>query len=137
MSRQHRASIRVAVTAALSAVVLAGCSSGNEDDVTQVAEQLHARLAEDDGLAACDLLADDVQEELAEAGGSSCAVAVAAAGIPDSGRVVDVHVYGTAAQVRYDDDVVFLAELDDGWRVTAAGCTPEADRPYDCTIQGG
>jgi hypothetical protein len=130
------------LTAAAALVILmtlSGCSSGNENAVTQAAEQLHASLRSNDGAAACDLLSDDVRQELAESQGSSCATAVVEAGLPDSGRVADVKVYGTSAQVRYDDDedVVFLGEFPDGWKVTAAGCSAEADAPYDCQVQGG
>jgi hypothetical protein len=116
---------------------LAGCSSGNDDAATQVAERLHASLRAEDGNAACDLLSDDAQQELADASGGSCETGVMEAGLPDSGRVVAVKVYGTAAQVRYDEDVVFLGEFADGWKVTAAGCEPEAGAPYDCQVQGG
>ena len=128
------------LTAAIVLVVLAtlsGCSSGNDDAATQVAERLHANLRADDGPAACDLLSEDVQEELADSEGSTCEDAVMEAGLPDSGRVVGVKVYGTAAQVRYDEDVVFLGEFTDGWKVTAAGCTPQAGAPYECRVQGG
>ena len=121
----------------VAAVSLAGCSSGNEDAATQAVERLHASLRADDGSAACDLLSDEVQEELADAQGSSCETAVMEAGLPDSGQVVGVKVYGTTAQVRYDEDVVFLAEFPDGWKVTAAGCAAQADAPYDCQVQGG
>jgi len=128
----------MSITAALlaAAALLSGCSSGNEDAATHTAERLHATLQEEDGAAACDLLSDEVQERLAESG-DSCETAVMEAGIPDTGRVVEVKVYGTAAQVRYDDDVVFLGDFPDGWKVTAAGCSPKAGAPYDCQVQGG
>jgi hypothetical protein len=126
------------VAALLIAVVsLAGCSSGNDDAATRAVERLHASLRAEDGSAACDLLSDDAQQELADAQGSSCETAVMEAGLPDSGQVVEVKVYGTTAQVRYDQDVVFLAEFTDGWKVTAAGCSARADAPYDCQVQGG
>jgi hypothetical protein len=129
----------IAAAALVTLMALSGCSSGNEDAVTQTVEQLHASLRGNDGAAACDLLSDDAQKELAESEGSSCATAVMEAGLPDSGRVMDVQVYGTSAQVRYadDEDVMFLGEFPDGWKVTAAGCSAEADAPYDCQIQGG
>ena len=118
-------------------VSLSACSSGNDDAATQTAERLHASLRAEDGAAACDLLSDDAQEELSDSQGSSCETAVMEAGLPDSGQVVEVKVYGTSAIVRYDEDVVLLGEFPDGWKVTAAGCTPKADAPYDCQVQGG
>jgi hypothetical protein len=129
-----RISIVVAIVVALAA--LSGCSSGNDDAATRTAERLHASLQAEDGATACDLLSDAAQEQLA-ASGSSCETAVMESGIPDSGRVVAVKVYGTAAQVRYDEDVVFLGEFADGWKVTAAGCSPQAHAPYDCRVEGG
>jgi hypothetical protein len=123
--------------ALVALVSLSACSSGNDDRVTQAAERLHASLRAEDGSAACDLLSDDAQTELSDSQGSSCETAVMEAGLPDSGQVVEVKVYGTSAIVRYDEDVVFLGEFPDGWEVTAAGCTPKADAPYDCQVQGG
>ena len=29
------------------------------------------------------------------------------------------------------------ALFDDRWLITAAGCTPRGDLPYDCTLKGG
>ncbi|MEV7396610.1 hypothetical protein [Aeromicrobium sp. NPDC092404] len=126
-----------AATLVVAAVLLAGCSSGNDDAATRTVERLHASLRAGDGAAACQLLSDEAQQELAESKQTSCAEAVIAAGIPDTGRVRDVSVYGTAAQVRYAEDVVFLGEFEDGWRVTAAGCTEAVGAPYDCDVQGG
>jgi hypothetical protein len=121
----------------MTAVLLAsGCSSTQEGEVEQVAEQLHAALRVDDGAAACELLSEEAQEELQESG-DSCEVAVLDAGLSPDGRVEKVSVYDTSGQVRYDDDVVFLSEFPDGWKVIAAGCEKQAAAPYDCTIQGG
>jgi hypothetical protein len=50
--------------------------------------------------------------------------------------VIGSGVYGQWAQVRLTGDVVFLAAFPGGWRVVAAGCSPQGNRPYDCTLQG-
>lgn len=128
------------LTAAVVLVVLvslSGCSSGNDKAARRAAENLHASLRAGDGAAACDVLSDEVQKEIAQSQGTSCESAVMEPDIPDSGRILDVKVYGTAAQVRYDEDVVFLGEFEDGWKVTAAGCSRQAGAPYDCELQGG
>lgn len=117
--------------------VLAGCTSAHDDEVEQTAEAFHAALKADDGAKACDELSDEVQSELHQASGSSCEVAIMKAGVSPDGRIERVTVSGTAAQVRYDDDVVFLAEFADGWKVIAAGCQSQPDKPYDCEVQGG
>ena len=49
--------------------------------------------------------------------------------------VEDVHVAGRQAQVVTADDTLFLAVSGDAWVVTAAGCTPREDRPYDCEVE--
>jgi hypothetical protein len=128
--------IRSAALVAATALVLAGCSFTHEREVEQVAEQLHAALRVEDGAAACALLSEDAQEQLQESG-DSCEVAVLESGIPPDGRVEKVSAYGTSGQVRYDDDVVFLADFPEGWRVIGAGCEKQADAPYDCKVQGG
>jgi hypothetical protein len=127
---------RRAVFVAAAVFVLTGCAASHEADVEQVAEQLHAALRVEDGAAACELLSEDAQEELQESG-DSCEVAVLGAGLSPDGRVEKVSAYGTSAQVQYDDDVVFLADFPEGWRVIGAGCEKQADAPYDCKVQGG
>lgn len=131
MPRWKTASLSVAAI-----VLTSSCASTQEGEVEQVAEQLHAALRIDDGAAACDLLSEDAQEELQESG-DSCEVAVLDAGLPPDGRVEKVSVYDTSGQVRYDDDVLFLSEFPDGWKIIGAGCERRADEPYDCTVQGG
>ena len=49
--------------------------------------------------------------------------------LPVATHIRRVDVYGQDAIVRLDRDVVFLARFDDGWRVTAAGCTPARTAP--------
>jgi len=55
---------------------------------------------------------------------------------PVGTKVAEVEVYGKDAIVHLDNDVLFVARFDEGWRVTAAGCTPRPDRPFTCTIKG-
>lgn len=123
-------------TLAAAVLLLAGCGSTHEGEVEQVAEDLHAAIKAEDGATACELLSEEAQKALQETG-DSCQVAVLEAGLSPDGRVEKVSVYDTSGQVRYDDDVVFLADFPEGWKVIAAGCVPQADAPYDCTVDGG
>jgi hypothetical protein len=66
---------------------------------------------------------------------ASCASAVTGVKEQD-GDVHGVQVWGDAAQVRIGGDVVFLRLVDGHWRVSAAGCTPQASGPYDCKVGG-
>ena len=130
---------RVLLAAIVVTAVGSGCSAqqGNPEagDVASVVAQFNSHAVSDaDG--ACALLAPDTAMELERAAGS-CGRGLTAAQLTDGGRVRDVEVYGLHAIVRLDDDTVFVARFDDGWRVTAAGCVPQGDGPYDCDIKGG
>ena len=76
-------------------------------------------------------------EDLEGTSGQPCPDAVLAADLADARDVQDSQAFGRAAQVLMDGDVVFLSVFDDRWLITAAGCTPRGDRPYDCTLKGG
>jgi hypothetical protein len=119
------------------ATVLGGCSSLGPDSsgAAGVARAFHAATAAGDGSAACARLSTRLADELAQSGGS-CEQAVLAADVPAADAVRSVQVWGGRGLVVLDHDVVFLAEFDGGWRVTAAGCSPRKDRPYDCTVKG-
>jgi uncharacterized protein YceK len=123
------------------AVALATSGCGSVDDrgsaASDVAARLRAAVDSKDGATACNLLAPDTASEVAESAGKSCADAILEEDLPTAGTVIDAAVYGQWAQVRLSDDTMFLGAFPGGWRVVAAGCTPQADQPYDCTVQGG
>jgi hypothetical protein len=50
--------------------------------------------------------------------------------------VSSVAVYGLQAEVILSGDTVFLSRFEDGWRVIAAGCTPQEGKPFDCLVKG-
>jgi hypothetical protein len=50
--------------------------------------------------------------------------------------VVESSVWGDEAQVRLSDDTLFLTHTSAGWKVVAAGCTPNGDLPYECRLEG-
>lgn len=119
------------------AATLGGCSSvGDTSGAAGAAEAFHAATASGDGSAACSRLSVRVADELEQSAGSPCAEAVLAVDLPKASEVRDVQVWGGRGLVLLDHDVVFVAEFDDGWRVTAAGCSPRKDRPYDCAVKG-
>jgi hypothetical protein len=125
------------LAAVAMAIVLGGCSSLGPDSsgAADVARAFHAATASGDGAAACARLSARVADELAQSEGS-CEQAVLAADVPAAGQVRSVQVWGGRGLVVLDHDVVFLAEFDGGWRVTAAGCSARKDRPYDCELKG-
>ena len=123
----------------LATLLVAGCGAQVErEEAGAAADAFAADVGADPG-AACALLAPRTLKSL-EDDGLPCTQALPAADLPTSGEHTAVMVAGHSAQVRYPDETVFLALFDDGWRVTAAGCTrtsPDPAVPYDCTVAAG
>ncbi|HVQ17733.1 MAG TPA: hypothetical protein VMT27_01700 [Actinomycetes bacterium] len=84
---------------------------------------------------ACRMLAPGTLSELQNTFGT-CRHSLPQQDLPVATKVRDVDVYGKNAIVHLDRDVVFLARFEDGWRITAAGCTPRQNRPFTCTLKG-
>jgi hypothetical protein len=124
----------------LAALLVAGCGSVDRraDAAAGVAARLLRAVAAGDGTSACALLAPETAAELANSPGPRCADAVLDENLPAPGAARGVQVYGQWAQVRLDDDTVFLAAFPGGWRVVAAGCKQRGGAaPYDCALHGG
>jgi hypothetical protein len=68
--------------------------------------------------------------------GEACAKAAPGLDVSPS-AVSRVQVFGTGAKVDLaDGHSAFLELTRRGWRLSAAGCTPEPrDRPYTCELQ--
>lgn len=114
-----------------------GCASVGERAAAAeaAARGFERALMASDSVRMCDALAPATREELeAEA---PCGRALAALRLPPAaGPAQRVDVYGSQARVVFARDSVFLASFPDGWRVTAAGCTPRPGRPYRCELKG-
>jgi len=72
---------------------------------------------------------------LESASGKPCVQSLPKLELP-TGAVGQVEVWGDNGQVRLDSGVLFLARFKAGWKVTAAGCQPRQDKPYDCDVEG-
>ena len=127
--------VRLLVGAVLL-LTAAGCSTvgDRERTATDVAVRLLTVVDAGDGEAACALLAPGLVEKLAVI--RPPVQAILDKDLPRPGTVLETSVYGQWAQVKLDDDTVFLGAFPGGWRVVAAGCTPQASRPYDCSVEG-
>ncbi len=128
--------------APLGAVVLlaalAGCSAGGRGTPSgpvHAAEAFEAALERGDASAACDLLAPPTRDELEQSQGEECATALQQQELPAGGETADVQVFGDEAFARMQGDVLFLTNVAGTWMVSAAGCTPQADQPYDCEVK--
>ncbi|WP_306205065.1 hypothetical protein [Actinoplanes sp. RD1] len=106
------------------------------DAASAVAVRMLTAVAARDGAQACGMLAPGTRSELEDSAEQACDQAILDQDLPAPGQVTGSDVYGQWAQVRLDDDTLFLAVFPEGWRVVAAGCEPRTDRPYDCALQG-
>jgi hypothetical protein len=113
------------------AVVLAGCSSAQQPELEKVATAFEDGSG--DPGARCDLLAPKALESLEQDQSESCDQAIGQLSLP-GGAVRSVEVWGGDAQVKLAGDTLFLTETHAGWRVSAAGCRPNGDAPYDCEV---
>jgi hypothetical protein len=125
-----------AVAALTMLPLVAGCaSSPHRTTVSTAAVSFVQALAEGDGSAACDLLAPDAQKSASGATGTACEDAIISIEDDDT-TIGGVQVWGDAAQVHVGTDVLFLRRLSGKWLVSAAGCEPQAEGPYDCKVGG-
>lgn len=126
-----------AVSSIAALFALAGCAGqGNvENHQAQAAAQQFAGSVAFTPTRACALLAPETLKSLEDSGGD-CSQTLSQLVQPNGGLATAVQVYGKDAIVHLGSDTIFLARFTDGWRVTAAGCTPQPGRPYDCTVRG-
>jgi hypothetical protein len=122
----------------LATLVVAGCGDGGRESAASSAAVTMLRaVASGDGAAACALLAPETAAAVAQQQETSCAEGVLKEKLPAPGTEEQTQVYGQWAQVRLDDDTVFLAAFPGGWRVVAAACRSRGpEQPYDCEVEG-
>jgi hypothetical protein len=117
-------------------VLLAGCGTGQrERESMAAAREFLAAIDAGDTGAACAMIAPRTREDLEFSEKSSCEEALG--GLELSGEAVHAAaVWSDRAQVHGDNDTLFLAQFADGWKISAAGCTPQGERPYECLLGG-
>ena len=128
-----RPTLPAAVVLAAGAVLLTGCSSASRPEVEQVASTFQDP-AGDPGQR-CDLLAPATLAAFEQDMSAPCTDAVQDLPL-GGGSVESVEIWGGNAQVTFSGDTVFLTETPGGWRITSAACTPHAEAPYDCEVDG-
>ncbi|HEX5534059.1 MAG TPA: hypothetical protein VFX33_10000 [Actinomycetales bacterium] len=119
----------------MTLLLVSGCTSGHATDAADAASRFYQALEGSDGAGACDLLAPKTREEIESSSGTDCAKAILDEQLPSVKSRFKATVFGDQAQVKLGSETVFLAEFPDGWKVVAAGCTPNGDLPYDCEVQ--
>ncbi|MFI5982461.1 hypothetical protein ACIBEA_16465 [Streptomyces sp. NPDC051555] len=120
-------------------VLIGGCGAptARVDGARTAGDAFERALASGDGTSACGLLAPETLGQLEQDERKSCAVAIAAQGLPRAGAVRAIEVYGRQALLRLDGETLFLSQFAAGWKIVAAGCTPQRERPYKCALKGG
>ena len=123
------------VLGTIAATALSGCGESREPK--RVAERFYAAVEMRDGERACAQLSGDAVSELESQEEAPCGRAVLELELTGS-RAQHAEEYLTTARVEMDGgDSVFLDETDEGWRVAAAGCRPQAgeEAPHDCEVE--
>jgi hypothetical protein len=108
----------------------AGCAGLQQPEVEQVA----AAFTESGAVDRCVLLAPATVAALEHDESAPCADALGQLDLP-GGQVVSSAVWGENAQVRLTGDTLFLTRTAAGWKVAAAGCTPQGEAPYLCRLE--
>ena len=129
----------VGVVVLAAGLALGGCGAtdGRRAAATSVATGFEEALRSGDAGAACAALAPATLRELEEGEKSPCPSVLGDQEILAGGDVTRVDVQGRQARVVLAGDTLFLSRFPGGWKVTAAGCRPRSDQPYDCAIKGG
>ena len=125
----------MALVLALPLAAAAGCTPAGEAAAASASADFQSALQRKDWSAACQLLSAEARGNLESAAVLPCPRAVSRLALP-TGAVRSLQVWGDNAQVHLDSAVLFLAEYRAGWKVTAAGCHPRPEMPYDCAVAG-
>jgi hypothetical protein len=130
----------VAAVALAAALGTAGCGRGADRAAVDTAgERFVAALQSDDGEQACAQLSPDTRAQLESEEQSPCREAITELPL-EEGSVTRVSVYVASAAIEFSSgETAFATQLDEGWRLSAVGCTPkpsEPEGPYDCELEG-
>ena len=128
--------VTAGLVAGCAVLAVGGCAAP-PGPAGSTASRFDAAVGRSDWGTACAMLAPVTSDDLEQSAGTPCADALEEEGLEQAGPVLRVEVFGTMAQARMGQDTVFLARFPGGWKVLAAGCSPQVGRPYDCRLQGG
>jgi hypothetical protein len=124
-----------AVAGIVALLAVSGCAPDGAAPA-DAAQEFHQSLSRSDWSAACAMLQSDTRGKTAREQESSCEEHLGNLQVQEPGTVTRTEIYGRAAFVEFEHDAVFLAAAEGGWKVTAAGCTPNGDAPYTCEVGG-
>ncbi|MDX2564454.1 hypothetical protein PV371_33050 [Streptomyces sp. TX20-6-3] len=124
------------VGAAVLALAGCGAPAARQDAAAAAGAAFEAAVMAGEHVRACELLAPQTREQLEQDEQNACATALASQELPRTHGVRGVEAYGRQAMVRMAGDTLFLSLFTAGWKVVAAGCTPQPDKPYNCLLKG-
>jgi hypothetical protein len=117
--------------------LVTGCGRAQDDRaVGAVTERFLKAVQAHAGARACAQLSRQAVQALEDDEGERCAKAVVGLEV-DPSPVRRTQVFGGGAKVDLaDGHSAFLERTRLGWRISAAGCVPEArDEPYTCEVE--
>jgi hypothetical protein len=128
------------LTALAACLLGAGCGTHDDErSVGAVTDRFYSALRAHAGDQACAQLSTNAVDTLESASGRSCAETITTLKLPGS-RAAHATVYLDSARAEIagakPGEAAFLDRTALGWRVSAAGCTPKGDGPYDCELDG-
>jgi hypothetical protein len=132
--------MRPAVALLLAVLATAGCGrAADRDEVRSVTEHFLGAVEAGDGELACGDLSTDTRKALESQEQRDCRDAVGELQL-EPGATERVEVYVTNAKVDLaSGQSVFLSRTQEGWRLSAVGCEPEAgepaEQPFDCEVE--
>lgn len=132
-----RATVSVALCVTGALVTACGAPAARVEGARSAGEAFERALSAGDHEKACRLLAPETLRQLQEDERKPCAQVLGSEELPRAGQVHATEVYGRQAVLRLGGDTVFLSQFSGGWKVVAAGCTPQGEQPYQCKLKGG
>ncbi|NUO46574.1 MAG: hypothetical protein HOV82_31625 [Streptomyces sp.] len=130
---------RTGLMVLVCAVSLTGCATLGEREsaASRAALRFERSVRQADWSRACAALAPQTRRELTQSAKAPCVKALAEEQLPYAGALRGSEVYGQQAQVVLTTDTLFLSSFPTGWLITAAGCEPRSQQPYQCQVKGG
>ena len=119
------------------AAAFAGCGRADDDfAVGTVTTRFLAAVEAGDGERACTLLSAGAVDALEHDESSACREAAPALEL-EPAAFTRTQVFATEAKVDFSGGKsAFLELTSEGWRISAAGCTPQGDdEPYECELE--
>jgi hypothetical protein len=121
--------------AILALLTVAGCTPDGSA-AANAAQGFHRSWSDSNWSAACSVVQSDIQEKITREQGTICENHLRTLRIPEPGSVIRSEIYGRNALVEFENDTVFLAEGENGWQITGAGCASSGEAPYNCEVGG-